>query len=308
MTGATIVPLGSNVIALGLTAATLWGVSDFLGGVAARRASAVVVVAVAHSVSLGVLSLLATTLHPDLPDRHIALWALVTGLTGGIAVILFYRALALGEMGLTAALTGVLTALVPVVVSWITEGRPSDSQLVGFVIAAVAICLIAYQPAQNPRPQRGGLLLGTIAGLGFGAFLVASKYASPQHSNYAAVLWPLAYSRLASASVAVAIVLVSRWRSQTRTRTEQRLVNRGQVHSVVIVLSLAGSAGLLEAWGNLLYMLSTVSGRLDVAAVLSSLYPAATILLAIWLLKERATGSKALGMALALLAVVVISL
>ncbi|HEY4050997.1 MAG TPA: EamA family transporter [Acidobacteriaceae bacterium] len=308
MTGATIAPLGSNVVALGLTAAALWGVSDFLGGIAARRAPAVVVVAVAHGVSLAVLSVIAATVHPDLPDRRIVLWAVITGLTGGIAVILFYRALALGEMGLTAALTGLLTALVPVVVSWFTEGHPSESQLVGFVIAAVAICLIAYQPSEDLRPHPRGLLLGTIAGLGFGAFLVASKYASPQHSNYATVLWPLAYSRLASASVAVIIVLISRWRSQTSARTEQRSINHAQVHGILIVLSLAGAAGLLEAWGNLLYMLSTVSGRLDVAAVLSSLYPAGTILLAIWLLKERATGSKALGMALALLAVLVISL
>jgi drug/metabolite transporter (DMT)-like permease len=354
MTAAAVAQLGSNVIVLGLAAAALWGVSDFLGGIAARRASAVLVVAVAHGVSLAALAVTAAAIHPHFPDHRNTVWALITGVSGGFAVILFYRALALGAMGLTAALTGLLTALVPVAVSWFTEGRPSETQLAGFVIAAVAICLIAYEPAHDPvedtRPHPHGLLLGTIAGLGFGVYLVSSKYASPEHSSYAGVLWPLAYSRFASATLAMTIVLFlgrqnrlrknapkqrarrkqmyHPMRSATRNRWSLRRKpvfpqpeKRGQIGrnakapahqleagAIPGILLLAGAAGLLEAVGNLLYMLSTVVGRLDVAAVLSSLYPAATILLAIWLLKERTTRSKALGMGLALVAVVVISL
>jgi drug/metabolite transporter (DMT)-like permease len=309
MTAAVAGPLVSDVVALGLAAAALWGVSDFLGGIAARRASAVLVVAIAHGVSLAALALVAVAIHPHFPDHRNTAWALITGLSGGFAVILFYRALALGAMGLTAALTGLLTALVPVAVSWFTEGRPSHTQLAGFVIAAVAICLIAYEPAQDARPHPHGLLLGTVAGLGFGIYLVSSKYACPEHSSYAAVLLPLAFSRFASATLAMTAVLFLRWQRRSQTgRKAKASANELAADATPGILLLAGAAGLLEALGNLLYMLSTVVGRLDVAAVLSSLYPAATILLAVWLLKERTTRSKALGMGLALVAVVVISL
>ena len=94
---------------------------------------------------------------------------------------------------MTAALTGLLTALVPVVFSWVSEGRPTATQLLGFVIAAAAICLIAYEPDGRMHPR--GLGLAVIAGLGLGAFLVASKFA-----GHGAVLWPLAYSRMTSAA------------------------------------------------------------------------------------------------------------
>jgi drug/metabolite transporter (DMT)-like permease len=316
MTAEPVAFLGSNVVALGLTAAALWGISDFLGGVAARRASAILIVAIAHGLSLALLVVTAAVLHVHRPGEGIALWGLIAGLTGGGAVILFYRALALGEMGLTAALTGLLTALVPVAVSWRLEGRPSGTQLAGFVIAAAAICLIAYQPPREPgvvpgsAPHRGALLLATLAGFGFGAFLVASKYASPPHAGYAAVLWPLAYSRFASASLAWTIVLALNLGRRMRTGSQRGFVDKSEAvrGNFPRVLLLAGTAGILEVIGNLVYMLSTLAGRLDVAAVLSSLYPAGTILLAVALLKERATPSKTLGMVLALLAVVVISL
>ena len=291
-----------NLTVLGLTVAALWGVSDFLGGLATRRAPAVLVVAIAHGLSVALLVLAAVATHANVPSERTAIWGLITGLSGGAAVIVFYQALSLGEMGLAAALAGLLSAALPVAFSWISEGRPKTTQVLGFVIAAVAICLIAYEPRGRPHPK--GLALAAIAGLGFGAFLITSKFASQ-----GALLWPLAYSRMASASLAGAILLAMRLR---RPRihaggNDASPAQRGRRY-VLFVLLLAGSAGILEAAGNLLYMLATLAGRLDVAAVLSSLYPAGPILLGMWLLKERATRGKALGMALALAAVVLISL
>ena len=78
----------------------------------------------------------------------------MTGISGGVAVIAFYRALAVGEMGLTAALAGVLTAMVPVIFSFFDEGRPKATQMLGFVVAAAAIWCIAYQPGGSPRSPR----------------------------------------------------------------------------------------------------------------------------------------------------------
>lgn len=291
--------LFSNVVALSLLAAALWGISDFLGGLAARRATSVLTVAVAHGVSLTFLVLLALALRARVPGQSTAIWALITGLSGGAAVLAFYRALAIGEMGLIAALAGVLTAVVPVAISWSLEGRPGRPQALGFLCAAVAIFLIGYEP--KGRPQARGLGLAIFAGLGFGLFLVASKFASQ-----GAVLWPLALSRLVSASLAVAILFGAPRRGSKKP--PERSGKKDQIQATRGFLILAGSAGLLESVGNLSYMLSTLSGRLDVAAVISSLYPAATILLALWLLREKLSISKAIGIALALFAVVLIAL
>jgi drug/metabolite transporter (DMT)-like permease len=285
---------GLTFISLGLAASAFWGTSDFLGGLATRKAHVVLVVAVAHGLSLGLLLLIALTTHSAPPPLRFALMGLCAGAFGGVALILYYQALSLGEMGLTTALTGLLTAIVPVVYSFFTEGSPQRIQIVGFVVAAAAIALIAYKPAGMPRPLALGL--ATFAGLGFGVFLVVLKVGSTH-----GLLWQLIFSRVASAALASAIVIwalirphrnAATWRQQAR---EHRF------------FWIAGSAGVLEATGSLLYMRSATLGRLDVAAVLASLYPVVTIILAAWVLKERTTSSQALGMALALGAVVLVS-
>jgi drug/metabolite transporter (DMT)-like permease len=295
MTAGAAVNPGLGFIGLGLAASAFWGASDFLGGLATRKAHVVGVVAVAHSLSLGLLLLAALATHSPLPPQRFALLGLCAGAFGGVALILYYQALSLGEMGITTALTGLLTALVPVVYSFLTQGSPKSTQIAGFVLAAAAIALIAYAPAGLPRPLALGL--ASVAGVAFGVFLVVLKVGSSQ-----SLLWQLIYSRVASATLAVSIVIAMQMRAGEsaavwRTRARE---NR--------FLWMAGSAGVLEATGSLLYMSAAREGRLDVAAVLASLYPVATIVLAAWFLKERATSSQTLGMALALGAVVLVSI
>jgi drug/metabolite transporter (DMT)-like permease len=212
-----------------------------------------------------------------------------------VALLLYYQALSLGEMGITTALTGLLTALVPVVYSFFLLGSPKSSQIAGFVLAAAAIALIAYRPAGAPRPLALGL--ATLAGCGFGVFLVVLKVGSAH-----GLLWPLIFSRMASATLACAVVI---W-VQARNRKDAATWRRESRENRFFLI--AGSAGVLEATGSLLYMRSAAEGRLDVAAVLASLYPVMTIILATCFLKERTTSSQALGMALALGAVVLVSL
>jgi drug/metabolite transporter (DMT)-like permease len=287
--------LGLNFIGLGLTASVFWGASDFLGGLATRKAHVVLVVAVAHSLSLVMLLLLALTAHTPVPPMRFALLGLGAGTFGGAALMLYYQALSLGEMGLTTALTGLLTALVPIAVSFVTQGSPKLTQIAGFVVAAAAIGLIAYTPAGKPRLLALGL--ATLAGLTFGVFLVILQIGSGR-----SLVWQLIYSRIASSALAGGIVIsmqlhggkdVTKWQKQA---SEKRF------------LWIAGSAGLLEAIGSLLYMRSAREGRLDVAAVLASLYPVVTILLAAWFLKEKTTSTQALGMVLALGAVILVSI
>jgi drug/metabolite transporter (DMT)-like permease len=291
---------GLSFVGLGLAAAAFWGASDFLGGLATRKANVVMVVAMAHSLSLVMLLLMALVTRAPLPPERFALLGLCAGSFGGVALILYYQALSLGEMGLTTALTGLLTALVPVAYSFLTQGWPTSTQIAGFVLAAVAITLIAYAPAGRPRPLALGL--ATLAGLAFGVFLVVLKIGST-HS----VIWQLIFSRMASATLAVAIAAWVMVRSASKSANGRGADWRRQVTANRFLL-VAGAAGVLEATGSLLYMQSAREGRLDVAAVLASLYPVVTIVLAAWFLKERTTASQAVGMALALGAVVLVSL
>jgi drug/metabolite transporter (DMT)-like permease len=286
---------GLSFVSLGLAASAFWGASDFLGGLATRKAHVVMVVALAHGLSLGLLLLIALTTHSAFPTMRFALAGLCAGAFGGVALLLYYQALSLGEMGITTALTGLLTALVPVVYSFFTLGSPKFSQIAGFIVAAAAIALIAYKPAGAPRPLALGL--ATLAGLGFGVFLVVLKVGSAH-----GLLWPLIFSRLASATLACAMVIWVQGRKDKDAATWRRQARENRFFLI------AGSAGVLEATGSLLYMRSATEGRLDVAAVLASLYPVMTIILAAWFLKERTTSSQALGMALALGAVVLVSL
>jgi drug/metabolite transporter (DMT)-like permease len=278
---------GLSFIGLGLAASVFWGASDFLGGLATRKAHVVMVVAVAHSLSLVLLLLIALFTHSPLPPERFAVLGLSAGAFGGVALILYYQALSWGE-------------LVPVAYSFFTQGSPKFTQVAGFVLAAAAIALIAYAPAGRPRPLALGL--ASLSGLGFGVFLVVLKVGSTH-----GLIWQLIYSRMASASLAVGIVVWVLVRSVLPGATRQSAGWRKQV-SANRFLWVAGSAGVLEATGSLLYMRSAREGRLDVAAVLASLYPVVTIVLAAWFLKERTTSSQALGMALALGAVVLVAL
>ena len=295
---ATVNP-GLKVAGLGLAAAAFWGTSDFLGGLATRKAHVVLVVALAHSLSLVLLLLIAWTTHAPPPAERYALWGLCAGAFGGLALILYYQALSLGEMGLTTAVTGLLTAVVPVAYSFVTEGPPKAIQIIGFVVAAAAIALIADAPAGKPRPL--GLGLAILAGLGFGVFLVVLKVSSSR-----GLVWQLIYSRVASATLAGVVVFWMLVRPGKDALTWRKQV-RGNRFAANQFAWIAGAAGVLEAMGSLLYMRAARDGRLDVAAVLASLYPAVTIVLAAWLLKERTTSNQALGMALALGAVVLVS-
>jgi drug/metabolite transporter (DMT)-like permease len=297
---------------LGLLAALVWGAADFAGGMATRRTAPSRVVLIAHGVSLLILAAFSLRSTVDLPPWAIA-GALLSGIVGGGALMVFYEALALGAMGLSAALAGLLTAVLPVLLALHTEGLPAQTQIAGFLLAAVAILLIAYAPpvegSAKHRAPRRALWFATLAGLGFGMQLIwlhaaaaAAAAAGQTHSGstFAPVLRSLMLSRLGGAGIALVVLTAARVRHKARLLPE---ATEPPGDYRLPLFAVAVSAGLLDTMGNGLYMLSSLGGRLDVAAVLSSLYPGGTILLAAIFLRERATRLQALGMAFALLAV-----
>ncbi len=283
---------------LGLSAAAIWGASDFSGGVAARHLRVFWLLVISHCFSLVCLLLLAAELRQTRPDAHILLLGLFSGLAGGTALLTFYHALSLGEMGITAALTGLLTATLPVVFTLVTVGSPSRRQLAGFALAAVAIWLISTQSgaAEKNSGTRKRIGLAIISGFGFGLFLIFL-----QQANGGGLIWPLAASRVGSLALALGGgLLFSRHRFTADASPGTRIRWK-------LGVGLALLAGACDTTGNFFFVAATKIGRLDIAAVLASLYPASTILLAAWLLKERTSARQAAGMVAALAAVVLIS-
>ena len=289
-------PGGGSVAAFGLGTAAIWGAADFSGGLAARRAAPAFVVAAAHGFSL--ILLLGAALFLHTASTIFNLYGLLSGIGCGAGLIALYSALSRGSMGLSAAVSGVLTAVVPVLYSWLNEGHASPRKLTGFAVAALAIWLVAYTPEQksDSQPRPHGLGLAVCAGLCFGAMLILMHIAASQ-----GVFAALTAMRISSTSVA-ALSGLALWIPQ------HRKAPAGSAFPKNKVLLLALFAGVLDTTGNLLYLFASLAGRLDVAAVLSSLYPAGTMLLAAWLLKERATRTQVVGMALALASVALISL
>ncbi|HEX3470367.1 MAG TPA: DMT family transporter [Silvibacterium sp.] len=281
---------GSQAVVFGLAASALWGAADFSGGLATKRAAPAFVVTIAHALSLAVLLGIDVVRH-DSPPGHILL-GLLAGASGSIGLMALYAALSLGSMGLVAAICALVTASLPVLFSYLQEGRAGATKLIGFAIAALAIWLITYAPRDRAHPR--GLGLAVLAGLGCGGALVLLHLAALQ-----SVLWALTLMRVAGVVIAGAVGLALCLRSRASPAKES--------FSWRSVLLLAALAGLFDTTGNLFYVFASFAGRLDVAAVLSSLYPAATMVLAAWLLKERATRSQMAGMALALVAVMLIS-
>jgi len=285
---------------LALAAAVLWGGGDFSGGMGVKHAggtmgAALRVIILSHAVSLCVLLAAAWWRGDTFPHGAALVWGLVAGVTAGIALACFYVALSRGAMGASAALSGLLAAAIPAAVSAGAEGSPGLLRLVGFVVAGAAIWLIAAGPNPEAKPaDKGTVWLAVAGGVGFGVYFVALKFAGS-----AGVIWPLATARMGS--LAVCSLLLAGMSVKTKPDGEKIRLTRK-------VVVWAMGAVLLDTTGNLLFISATRAGRLDVAAVLASLYPASTILLAAWTLHERPTRRQGLGMAVAAAAVVMITI
>ncbi|GAC1345919.1 MAG: DMT family transporter [Ktedonobacteraceae bacterium] len=271
-------------VIFGLAASLFWGSGDFNGGLASRRSNASSVVIAAYAVGFVLLVALALIWKEPFPSSLDVLWGALAGLAGVVGLRSFYSALSVGRMGIAAPVSAVLTATLPVLFSAFTAGLPSLLQLGGFVLALLAIGLISRPERSKGRPK--GLGLALLAGCGFGGFFILIS-----HVSSTATFWPLVVARLTSV---LALLVMQRLRRQ-------------QILPTLSVAPLILLAGALDSLGNAFFVLVAHSGRLDVAAVLSSLYPAATVLLAALLLRERVTRIQAIGILMALLAVPLIS-
>lgn len=269
---------------LSLATAAAWGAADFSGGFASKRAEVFRVVAVAHACGLVMMLALAWFSGEPMPPASTLWWGAAAGVTGAFGVAALYKGLAIGRMGVIAPVASVLTAVIPVIIGMATEGLPDRLQLAGFALALVSIWLIARPDGELDSHR--GLGLAILAGVSFGLFLACAKQA-----GHHGVFWPMTAARVASTALMLIIVTFS-------PRDPRPLLP-----NLIPILI----AGVLDSGANALFVAATQHGRLDVAAVLSSLYPASTVVLARVLLKERISGMQSVGIAAALLSVALIS-
>jgi drug/metabolite transporter (DMT)-like permease len=263
---------GFSVILLGLASAAAWGAGDFSGGLASKRTSAYSVVVLSQFVSLILLVLSAVLI----PEGDISLRDIVLGATAGVCVavglVALYSGLARGPMGVVAPVTAVVAAILPVIFNILN--------------ALIAVWLIS-QGDQDARIHLSDLRLPIIAGFGFGIFFILIDQVS---SN--AILWPLVSARSASIVVVVVLGVLTR-------QMELPILNQ------VPIIALAG---VFDTGGNVFYALATRIGRLDISAVLASLYPAVTVMLAWIILKEKLAFRQWVGVLLAMIAVILIAI
>jgi drug/metabolite transporter (DMT)-like permease len=279
MTSGTLTGAG-----LSLGTAAVWGAGDFAGGIATKRANVFRVVAGAHACGLLLMLLLVWITGEAVPPRATLLWGAAAGITGAVGVAALYRALAIGRMGIVAAVAAVITGVLPVLAGIYTEGMPDPIQLVGFVLALVSIWLIARPDGEIDTHR--GLGLAVLAGVMFGLFFIACKQA-----GHHGVFWPLVAARTVSTLLMLLIV--------TFSAGDKRPLRPALVPILF--------SGILDTSANALFIAATQHGRLDVTSVLSSLYPASTVILARIFLKERMSATQNAGIVGALVSVVLIA-
>jgi drug/metabolite transporter (DMT)-like permease len=270
--------------AYSLTAVGVWGASDFLGGVGARRVNAFLFTAIVHSSGLLVVGTLALMTRAPFPGNASLGWSLIAGSVAGLALALFYRSLASGNMGLVAPVAAVLGAAIPTIVTAFAAGFPGYRRVLGFILAGIGVWLISRIEGSAGRPE--GIGMAVLAGIGFAGF-----YLCIHHAGNASALWVAACSRFASLLVTGAFVLFGR-----------------HLRAVPMpVLTIAVLAGILDITGSVVFIRAAQIGRLDDAVVLSSLYPAVTVVLARIFLHEHFSRTRTIGMVAALVAVPMIA-
>lgn len=284
---ATIPRMSSELPAVffGLTSAACWGAGDFSGGMATKRSDAYNVVAFSQMFGVALLITLAILFSEAMPSPGDMLLGAIAGIAGALGLVALYAGLAGGRMGFIAPVTAVVTAVVPVIFSILLEGAPLARQMAGFVLAFIAVWLLSYA-GDGLRFRFQHLALPFASGLGFGLFLLLIGQVS-----HAAVLWPLVAARIASISLMLLLAASLR-----------RLALPTSTHLPLIAL-----AGILDAGGNAFFALAARAGRLDIAAILASLYPAVTVLLAWLILQERLVWRQWLGVIASLAAVILIA-
>jgi len=276
-------------ILFGLLAAVSWGTGDFAGGLSSRQIGAYSAVFFAEVIGLVCLIASVPIVREPLPPLNVWVFSLAAGGLGVLGLVFLYQAMTVGQMSIAAPVSALLAVALPILIAAFTEGLPGAFQLSGFGFALAAVWLVSQKDGdERPHLERlSDLRLPLFAGLGFGLFFVLINQASTQ-----ATLWPLLLSRTGGVLTLLVIILIR--------RSPIRMVRKALPYVLV--------NAVLDLSANLFYIFAGQAGRMDVAAVLSSLYPGGTAILAWLILKERISRAQTLGILSALVAIALMTI
>jgi len=270
-------------VVLGLAAALVWGAGDFGGGLASRRSPVYGVVLVSQVSGMLLCAAIALASGDVIPAGRDLVICLVSGVLGAVGITMLYRGLAIGRMGIVAPITGVLAAVIPVIAGFVTEGIPGPIVVTGIAVAIVAVVLVSR--VADESGGRAGLPEALIGGTTIGLFGVAIAQLSDGNVFGALTVIRLVQGALVAVTV---IALRAAWRPS------------GSIVPALVTI------GLLDTAGNAFYLLAVQTGQLAIASVLSAMYPVATVILAIAVLRESVTRDHLVGIVLAGIAIALI--
>ena len=278
-------------IFLGLLAALGWGAGDFTGGIASRKTGAYRTVLYGEVIGIFVLFFVIAIFSEPIPDLRSWMFAMLAGALGTLGLVLLYHAMTLGLMSIATPVSALLAAALPVVVGIFREGLPAWTTFIGFGFALFAVWMISQgeDGVTDILAHLADLKLPLIAGIGFGSYFIFMHEATSTGST----IWPMVASRSGGLILITVYMLVTRssWKVEDASAWP------------IITLN-----GILDISGNVFFILAGQMGRLDVAAVLSSLFPGATVILAWIFLKERLSLNQWIGIAAALTAIVLMTI
>ena len=269
--------------ALALAAAASWGVGDFFGGLKSRSLNPVAILIVAQPIGLTLLAIWVAVRGQGPPGSSV-LWACLAAVLGTTGLIAFYKGMAAGALSIVAPIAGA-GAAIPVIWGLAHGDHPSGYQELGFAAALTGVVLASFERRPEAARLAAGVGWAVIAMLAFGAYYIPMHEAS--HGDF---LWAAFVFRLTSTTLIAAAWLVLRPPSARRAD-----------------LPVLASIGILDTGGNVFFAAASAKGLLSVVAILASLYPVVTVLLARAVLHERVHRSQELGIALALAGIVLIS-
>jgi uncharacterized membrane protein len=297
-------------IVLALFSALAYGIADFLAGMASRRWDSRLITLGTQSLGL-LTAVVAVAAYPgDGPAVRALGWGAASGLCSAVGILALYRGFARGSISVVAPVCGVITAVIPAVAGVALGDHLGPLELVGIILTVPAVGLVAREDAGGERSS-GGFIDGALAGGGFGLLFVALSEAGSSHGA-----WPLLAGQAVSLLFIVPVALRVRGSgapvvpgvpvaTSLPAGTVGTVGTRGRPPRQVILWTVV--AGVLSGAANLLYLLATHHGELAIIGVVSSLYPAATVLMARVWLRERWNRVQIAGMALAVVAVVLVA-
>ncbi|MDQ1742395.1 MAG: hypothetical protein QOE23_734 [Pseudonocardiales bacterium] len=270
-----------------LLAAAAYGVSDFMGGLASRRVPAITVVLISYPVGAVLMAALLPVYGGPVSAATLG-WSVAGGGAGLLGIALLYTTLGQAPMNVISPITAVMSAVVPIFGGVLQGERPHLPAWLGIALGLVAVTLISRQPEDHPHGPIGWrpLAMAVLAGVGFGLYFLCLARTDDDSG-----IWPVVLSRLVAGLLALPLAVAA----------------AGFVRMPRPVLALAIATGILDAGANLGFLLASRHGLLSLSGVITALYPAGTVLLAVLLLKEHTGAVQRVGLGVAVAAVVLLT-